>query len=232
MKNFQVYLNIGEQQVCALLHELSQHAELWNQYPLRTNAYGGPSGEVSDIILQYNNPLLINTAQWDEFECISYPPFLLLPKFQQMVMATMATFKGERLGRAFIAKLPPGGHIAPHVDGLRYCSYYKRYHIALQDNPNTLWRCGDEYFAPSVGDVYSVDNSKEHEVFNDGSEERITLVVDIKKPVLFTGEVPRFKVEKVNGDLVATLVEEAPKRKRGRPPGSKNKKKPRRKGKK
>ena len=87
---------------------------------------------------------------------------------------------GVRLGRVIITRLPPGKTITPHVDSGSHAEYYDRYHVTLQNNPGSIFRCGNEHVFMATGDIWWLDNSIEHEVINNSVDDRITMIVDIR----------------------------------------------------
>lgn len=168
--------------VIPLLHALARRPDLWNQQTLRTTHPQSPHTQVDDIWLRFNVlPSPGNEAQvMDEHESIDYPSYALLPEARALVMAVFAAVAGERLGRVLITRLPPGGHISPHVDGGSHAEYYERHHVVLQSNPDSLFRAGEEAVSMQAGEVWWFDNSQDHEVFNHGADDRIHLIIDAK----------------------------------------------------
>jgi GNAT superfamily N-acetyltransferase len=179
MRNFNVLFSGAPVQ--PILDEIAQHPELWDKYTFRTDLKVMPDNPVygsSDIILQFHD-VMKTPADWQE--CIRYPAMNILNNARNAVHTLLYTLQSDRLGRAIIAKLAPGGHIKPHKDEKLMCEYYSRCHIWLQGS-NTAFRSGDEWFTPKVGDIFWVNNAVEHEVINYGDDDRISIIVDIKSP--------------------------------------------------
>jgi len=97
-----------------------------------------------------------------------------------MIMNLMAYVGGERLGRAMINKIKPGGRILPHVDSFEHAKYWDRFHIVLQSAPGVVFRCGEEKVYMGTGEVWWFQNAVDHEVINNSAEDRIHLVIDIR----------------------------------------------------
>jgi hypothetical protein len=208
MSNFNVLFNIGQDSVDTMMKELNEHSYLWDSVPLRTKAsYKGyvPFKDNSDILLQFND---LNKLGKDEdiLETMPYPAMYILHSFRKAVFAMMAEVEGERLGRAIITRLPSGGRILPHVDTECFAKYYDRYHICLQDNEDTYFRCGDEYFNPKHGDIFYFNNNIEHEIWNDGNCDRITFIIDIKKKSLFLPAQPKEIEDQIDSGSVSAHV--------------------------
>lgn len=180
MKNF--LLVASGIDVLPLLHAIQRQPDLWDRDRLRTTHPGTPHTEVSDIWLRFNAlPKDGEEAKiLDEHESINYPAMFALPEARPLIFGMMARLSAERLGRCLITKLKPGGRIAPHVDGGSHAAYYDRYHIVLQAFPGSVFRAGDETVQMRPGEVWWFDNSAEHEVINNGSDDRIHLLIDLR----------------------------------------------------
>lgn len=168
--------------VAPLLLALVRQPHLWNQHTLRTTHPGTPHTQVDDIWLRFNAlPEPGDEARiMDEHESITYPALDVLPEARGLMMQVFAAVAGERLGRALITRLKPGGHIAPHADGGSHAAYYDRFHLVLQSNERCVFRAGKEVVQMRTGEVWWFDNSQEHEVANQGDDDRIHLIVDAR----------------------------------------------------
>lgn len=169
----------------ALCMQLWRQPRLWNQYTLRTTHPQTPHKEVSDIWLRFQDLALYERsgdAQHiiDEHESINYPAWYALPGAWPLVFDLMRAVQGERLGRVLLTRLPPGGHITPHIDGGAHAAYYERYHIVLQSQEPCMFRTGDEVVHMAPGECWWFDNSVEHEVLNTSAIDRIHLIIDIR----------------------------------------------------
>lgn len=168
--------------VTPLLLALARRPDLWNQNTLRTTHPQSPHTQVDDIWLRFNElPAPGEEAKvMDDHESIDYPAYKELPEARQLVMSLFAAVQGERLGRVLITRLPPGGRIDAHVDGGEHAAYYERFHVVLQSNEQSLFRAGDEAVQMRSGEAWWFDNSAEHEVMNQGPDDRIHLIVDAR----------------------------------------------------
>jgi hypothetical protein len=115
-----------------------------------------------------------------EFEVINYPAWDRLPQARAMIFDLMRRVDGERLGRVMITRLAPGKSILPHADTDAHAAYYERYHIILQNGPGSVFRCGSEGVCMQPGEVWWFDNSVVHEVVNASSDDRLTMIIDIR----------------------------------------------------
>jgi hypothetical protein len=90
--------------------------------------------------------------------------------------------KGGTIIRAMAAKLLAGGRINPHSD--RHPSFHcgHRIHIPITTNPRVRFMIDGRPYQFKVGEVYELNNQKQHSVMNKGSEDRITFIFDYVPP--------------------------------------------------
>lgn len=184
MKHF---LKIAEGvDVIPLRLALHRNAQLWNQHTYRKETPGSPHSQMSDIWVRYNDASKYEamsdfTGFNESHESIWYPSYIALPQLRPIIFGLMARVEGERLGGVFITKIPPGGRIEPHVDTGWHVEYYNtKLYVVLQTNPNCYSRVGDEVVRMQTGEVWCFDNTVEHDIWNDGDDDRITLIVCIR----------------------------------------------------
>lgn len=189
MQNFQL-LSQGLD-VLPLLLAIKRRPELWREDTYLRDYPQGPFGEIESIMLRFPEKRVFEQEAeveaykegrhfFDQHESIDYPAYAILPEARPMVMNLMHYVGGERLGRVMINKIAPGGRIHPHEDTPEHTSYYSRFHIVLQSAPGVVFRAGDEQVYMGQGEVWWFDNSKEHEVINNSSVDRIHMIVDIR----------------------------------------------------
>lgn len=165
-----------------ILMQIQRNPQLWNQNTLRTTHQNSPHTQVDDIWIRFNElpPAGQEHLVMDQHESIWYPAIHTLTEIRPFINALMARVNGERLGRIIITKMKPGAKIDPHIDSGDHAEYYERHHLCLQNTPGSVFRCGDESVYMAPGEVWWFNNQVEHEVINNGSDDRLTLIVDIK----------------------------------------------------
>lgn len=171
--------------IAPLLHAISRQPELWDVNRLRTSHELTPHKAVSDIWLRFNDLKPYEAtgdaaAVLDEHESINYPALASLPQARPIIFNLMRFVEAERLGRVLITRLAPGKRIDPHSDGGSHAAYYDRYHVVLQASPGSLFRCGGEQVQMAAGEIWWFRNELEHEVINNGADDRIHLIVDLR----------------------------------------------------
>jgi hypothetical protein len=80
---------------------------------------------------------------------------------------------------ALAAKLIPQGRVAPHQDSGEFLERIHRLHFPLLTNPAAFYTVEGERVHMPVGSCYEIDNQRVHGVENDGTTDRIHLVVNI-----------------------------------------------------
>jgi hypothetical protein len=174
--------------VMPLLHSIWRRPHLWREDTYLRDYPQGPFAEIETIMLRFpvktvhetEEELKNHLSQYDQHENVDYPPYKLLPEARPIVMGLMARVGGERLGRVMINKMIPGGRIFPHADTPVHAEYWDRYHVVLQSTPGCIFRCGDEQVHMKTGEVWWFQNAIEHEVLNNGTDDRIHMIVDIR----------------------------------------------------
>lgn len=186
MKNFlKIAQNID---VMPLLLAITRQPELWKEDTYLRDYPQGPFAQIETIMLRFpvksvhetEEALKQHLVHYDQHENIDYPAYHKLHEARPIVMNLMAYVKGERLGRVMINKIAPGGRIFPHADSPVHAEYWTRFHVCLQSSPGYIFHCGDEQVFMRAGEIYYFNNKLEHEVVNNGSDDRISMVVDIR----------------------------------------------------
>lgn len=181
MRNFQLLAtNIN---VIPLMQQLQRNPQLWNENTLRTKHSGTAHSEVSDIWLWFNKIPITEDEIFkviDDREVIPYKPWKELFAVRPIIFGLMHQVEAIRLGRVLITRLPTGKQITPHVDGGAPAEYYQRYQVALQCLPGNVFKIDDEEVQFNTGDIWHINNRKEHSVINNSADDRIVLIIDLR----------------------------------------------------
>jgi hypothetical protein len=186
MKNF---LRIATgQNIGQLMLAIHRQPDLWHADTYLRDFPQGPFEDVDSILLRFPPHRVFELqadaekylSTIDQHESVDQAAYARLPEARSHVMGLMSFAGGERLGRVMINRIRPGGRIFPHADTAAHVSYYTRFHLCLQSDPGYVFRCGDESVFMAAGEIWRFDNSLEHEVVNNGKDDRISMVVDIR----------------------------------------------------
>jgi hypothetical protein len=167
--------------VAPLLLAIARQPKLWNRHTAR-NAEGGAHADVDDIWLRYNDEKPFKekgdyTGFNDAHDPVFYPEWYALPQARPIVFGLMSRVEGTRLGGVLITRIPAGGRVLPHTDDRHYNT---KLYVVLQSNPQCVNRVEDERVSMAPGEAWYFDNTKEHEVVNDGPDDRISLIISIR----------------------------------------------------
>lgn len=189
MKNFQPLFKFDP---LPLLHQLGRQGEMWKADTYLRDYPQGPFEDTETVFLRFPPASVseLERGQKDQHECVWMDAMTRLPAAFRMIMDLMGRVDGERLGRCMVNKLRPGGIIYPHADTPVHANYWDRYHAVLQSSPGCNFRCGDETIYMPTGEVWWFQNALEHEVVNNGSVDRIHLIMDIRHSVPTAGLLP------------------------------------------
>jgi hypothetical protein len=157
---------------------------VWNRHKLRTQAYQTPHKSSSDIWVRFRpwDEVLADQAHCcDEHVSEWYPVVRDIPAVIPLIDQAVEIAEAETLGGVLITKVPPGGHIAPHVDRGWHPEHYRKIAIQIAGNNKQAFcfENGTE-LRPETGDVYEFRNQQIHWVTNDSREDRVTLIVCVR----------------------------------------------------
>lgn len=160
---------------------LQMQPELWNMHNERKDFDNSSHVGTSDIWVRYNDPknlALGYEAYTAEHESVWHPAYAKLPQLRPIIFGLMARCEATRLGGVLITRIPPGGHVLPHADaGWHPEKYNMKVYVPILTNPHVVNRVMDEKIVMAPGDAWYFDNTVEHEVTNQGTAERVTLIV-------------------------------------------------------
>lgn len=178
--------------VAALRHQIIRNWKLWNQHDFRTEYPGTPHVDVDDILVRYTAPesLTTTTKVMGDDKPVFYPAVSILTEVKPLVRGIMNMTGAHDLGRVIISRIPPGGQILAHRDSdgeYVLQDDIARYHLVIQGTPGNLYRCGegtDQSPAEEVhmltGELWWFNAHHLHSVVNEGEDDRIHLMVDVR----------------------------------------------------
>jgi quercetin dioxygenase-like cupin family protein len=178
MRNF---LKIAENvDVLPILNAIYSKPDLWDENRLRTTHELSPHRGCHDIWCFFNAVPEDVGSVVDDTKVIAYRAWSELPQIRPVIFDLMRRVEGTELGRVIITKIPPGGRIPPHTDQGAPVEYYTRYQIVLQSLPGAVFQIEDEKVNFRSGDVWRIDNSREHQVVNNSADDRVVIITDIR----------------------------------------------------
>lgn len=167
-----------------VVEQLAAHPKLWDEYPARTNSRESPHVETSDIWLRFRDPgeLVDRKDYGTPHFAVFYPSWYLLPAAHAIVFRLMAEVHAVYLGGILITRIPAGAKVRPHHDRGSWHSEYlnTKVYVVLKANDQCTNWCEDERVIMRPGEAWAFNNLATHGVINDGTEERLVLIVTMR----------------------------------------------------
>lgn len=116
---------------------------------------------------------------WDKKTVYRYNIEHNLDKFVFEIVEKLQTILNKRHGKVLLINLPAGCKVEPHIDSGSYLESVRRLHIPIETNENVVFTVGGEEKNMKVGDCIEINNTKVHGVYNQGTTNRIHLLVDM-----------------------------------------------------
>lgn len=161
----------------------------------------GPFGDTDTIMLRFPEIATGLTDEqielykqnmlpgYDQHESVFRPAWDQLPQAHDFVFDLARFTRATRIGRVLINRIKPGGRIFRHADTPEHVRYWRRFHLVLQGQPGAVIYCGeesdgskDEAMQMLTGRLFWFRNELEHEVRNESSIDRISMVIDLHCP--------------------------------------------------
>lgn len=158
---------------------LKKKPELWNRRTLRKEMQDSPHLAVSDIWVRYNDDKNMHSLDFHALHYpVWYPVINELPMIKGIALGLMAKMGATHLGGILITKIPAGGKVEPHIDSNWHADFYNcKLYVPVQTNPHCFNRCEEEFAVMNTGECWYFNNQVEHEVQNNGFDDRITLII-------------------------------------------------------
>ena len=166
--------------VISLQRELDDQPDSWNAHPWRTQHPKSPHREVSDIWVRYNALENLGPHFNDEHEAIWYPIAEKIPSAKR-IAETLADLKQKTLAGVLITKIPPGRQVYPHVDRGWHAENTDKFGVLVRGNRLQHFCFEDAAHGCDEGECFWFYNQAPHWVLNDTSEDRITLIVCLRR---------------------------------------------------
>lgn len=151
---------------------------LWDKFAMRQNVYKAHSATRSIVfawcdMMRGGKPVVMKP---------DYAPRGLTEAAWDYAARISAHYPDGQIVRLMLAELAVGGAIKRHRDGGEILTAVHRCHAAVETNPDVQFLIDDIQHAFPVGEAIEVDNTRPHEVRNDGVTRRVHLICDILPP--------------------------------------------------
>lgn len=167
-----------------LQDQLTCQPQLWDTIRHRTEHPQSPHREVSDIWVRYN-PIENYEGDMQAFNAEHqpqwYPVASQLPEAVRIANELLLQVTGVTLGAVLITKIPAGKQVYPHIDQGWHARHFEKFAVQVKGNSKQAFHFKDEDLITHEGDLFWFDNAYPHWVTNDSDEDRITLIVCIRR---------------------------------------------------
>ena len=132
----------------------------------------------------HKTALTDNTIEWAEFreniDSVDTEWQVRLPNVTKLLHWAQQKMNAKAIGNSVLNCMLPGGHVTRHIDKGRYFATYCRFHIPLKTNSQVTFSGSSDYQEHMpVGWLYRLNNLIEHQVQNQGTAQRVHLIVDL-----------------------------------------------------
>lgn len=161
--------------------EVFQTLEVYPELQIISNHFDEIKEEVISLKskMMYVNDIRIATNVWNIFPLLPEEDRVVfseevLREFQRLAPKSTEILSSIHTLKAYsFSSLSPGGHIRPH----KHDNHYVTAILCLQDGGDSHIIVAGEKAQFKNGEIVIFDYTKEHEVFNNGKEDRIVLLM-------------------------------------------------------
>jgi quercetin dioxygenase-like cupin family protein len=183
------FFHIGNLDITELKNlVLSLTEEQWSSFSLRQNRYEVHQhtqtiGLVYDPDFRHSHPTRLPTLQM--FEAAIHPALCMAADHFEETDTGQRLIKEHGLGyfiRASLVRLRAGCSIAEHQDKNFSLAHSHRVHLPIITNDRVRFTVGKETINMREGQLFEINNRRLHSVHNDGTEDRVHLILDFVLP--------------------------------------------------
>jgi hypothetical protein len=167
--------------VAPLRAQLAEHHELWNAYRWRTEHPRSPHRECADIWCRYNALENLGPRFNDEHESVWYPVIDTLTAVPALCTSVIDKMPGRALAGVLVTKVPAGKRVYPHADFGWHAENTEKVAVLIDANRDQTF-CFEGIEHRSVtGECFAFNNQTPHWVENPSDEDRVTLIVCLRR---------------------------------------------------
>jgi aspartyl/asparaginyl beta-hydroxylase (cupin superfamily) len=110
-----------------------------------------------------------------------YPVADTIFEARSLAMQIGKDLKALSMGAVLITRIPPGGQVYPHIDQGWHARHYEKFALQIRGDEKQAFHFQDEDLMTQDGDLFWFDNAYSHWVTNDSDQERITMIVCVRR---------------------------------------------------
>lgn len=159
----------------------------WRQdYVVKLERPISPQQDTEAVMFRWAPENTIESVR-DSLAVTANPNLVKFPEFLPLYKACIAAAGAKELGRAFVAKLKPGGFVIPHQDYGMYADKFERFHLVLSSDPGNEFFVADskgnqESAHMNPGEFFWFNHKETHWAVNKSERPRMHLIMDMVAP--------------------------------------------------
>lgn len=170
MKEFK-FKKVGHFNTTTILDKLKDSD--WNEWTFKQDNF--------EVHGKTKNLPIIKNEKYDDNPGTKTKYYRLIEdNLEEILKILKSTYGTGKLLSVEIAKLPAGSKVPTHVDQGHSLKTNPRIHLVLQTSKDVIFTVDGEEKNMKVGEMWEINNTKTHSVFNQGTVDRIHLILDYK----------------------------------------------------
>jgi hypothetical protein len=178
--------------VTPLLNRIAAEPELWKEntwrqdYVVKLDRPISPQEDTEAIMFRWAPENTIESVR-DSLKIQDHLNLFKIKEVQVLIDECVKACEGVELGRAFLAKLKPGGRVIPHADFGMYSDHFERFHLVITSEPGNRFFVEDkngwcESYGMHPGEFFWFNHKENHWAVNQSLVPRIHLIMDCVAP--------------------------------------------------
>jgi hypothetical protein len=165
----------GTFDVSKIAEHLSTYSDEWFSNKERQSMYEVHKETNSVFVYDHN----VDWSIGDEYKVEVNEDQSVMIGLLSPIVKSLELIHDGKVGKCVFIKLPAHKFVGEHTDKKDYLSAVRRHHVAITTNDDVLFFVDKESKNMGIGDCWEINNSLLHSVENNGSTERIHLMIDI-----------------------------------------------------
>jgi hypothetical protein len=131
------------------------------------------------IPLRFTNSTAFFRHQYDVETLEFFPAYKIYKNYIDEYLEQLSKRHTFNNWLAVLTKLEAGGKIKAHIDEGKWLTQCHRIHLPIQTNEGVEFLCGKTRMNMKRGVFYEINNTKVHGVWNNSTEDRVHLIIDL-----------------------------------------------------
>lgn len=127
----------------------------------------------------YNSIMIRHSSEYDNNTIRNMPLYDKYYPLIEPILEKLKTYYDYEEYVALLARLQPGAIVNNHSDSGDFLEYIHRIHVPIITNTNSKYTIENETMHWATGKMYEFDNMRLHGAINEGSEDRVHLIINL-----------------------------------------------------